>query len=278
MSLRYKLKDKMSKNANDSIHASNSGQIMDSGLSQLTTNKMNDKVDTKFSQMHSNFILLKEKENKLNYHIKKEEILKQKSQNLPEHIFEKYGNSSKMPSRVQTVYGMNKKHFGSVSGNNKSFQTASPDLFKSNLMRKKNSMNDNSQTEIQFKNLKTIQSEGIMRLKRSLKNDDEEEYKNAKIVENLSSRQISNNKKLKNNFEMNPSMGSEGLKNMSMTKIHNRFNKMISEFDNIDVNQSYLDNGFQNMNNNFGDINQSNSRKNQVYSGTFLRKQLIQRK
>ena len=109
---------------------------------------MNDNVDTNFSEMHSNFILLKEKENKLNYEFKKEKILQQKSQNLPEHIIEKYSNSSKFTNQIHTINGIPGNHFGSVSGMNISYRTSSPDKkkFKSNLKNKiKNNLNTNQE-------------------------------------------------------------------------------------------------------------------------------------
>jgi len=209
---------------------------------------MNDKVDTKFSQMHSNFILLKEKENKLNYHIKKEEILKQKSQNLPEHILEKYSSSSKLPSRVNTVYGVNKNHFGSVSGRNKSFKTISPDKLnkKSGFQNRINEISGNGKMGSLTHETPNFKNE-------VMSEEFQEQVKMARKVQNSKQKAFSKQK-----FEINPSMVSEGLQNMSVTKIHNRFNKMISEFDKLNVNQSFLENGFQDMNANFGGIDQSN--------------------
>jgi hypothetical protein len=174
---------------------------------------------------------------------------------------EKYSSSSKLPSRVHTVYGANKNHFGSVSGKNKSFKTISPEkqLFQSNIQYKKTPLSENEKM-IHLKNSKNFENESMIEEKN-------EEIKMVRKGGNSNQKMILSSKQNLKNFEMNPSMMSEGLQNMSVTKIHNRFNKMINEFDKLDVNKSYLENGFQDMNMNFGDINQSNSQKNQMESG-----------
>lgn len=233
-------------------------EVTTSQLSKLTSNKFNDKVDTKFSQMHSHFILLKEKENKLNFEMKKEVILKQKSQNLPEHIMEKYSSTSRLPSQLNTSYGRSKQHFGSLSRVNKSIRTHSPERanFKSAFRNKINSALSNSK--------KTQQTPTHKGEDESLREGEFAEIKEEALMRNEPvhvGREGLQGSPL-TNVQMHSGGGSEGLKNMSVNKIHNRFNKMITEFDNIEVNQSYLDSGFKNMKMNFGDIHSQKDQEN----------------
>lgn len=235
---------------------------MDSGLTHLSSNRMNDKVDTKFSQMHSKFVLLKEKENKLNFEIKKEEILNQKSQNLPGHIIKKYSKGDQKGEMAKTTGGTLRNHFGSVSGWKNSAKTHSPERnkmqskFLKKLQIKSPNKNEKEEVDQVGKNRRRRDSREIQ--------ESSEEYEEIKGNQPKRGSKGTTTKTPKKE-ERNQPKGSQGkgittserLKNLSVVKIHNRFNQMISEFDNIDVNRSYLENGFQNMNDQFGVISET---------------------
>lgn len=268
-SLRNQLQMKLFRSKAKASQMSEGVGITESGLTHLSSNRMNDKVDTKFSQMHSKFVLLKEKENKLNFEIKKEEILKQKSRNLPGHIIEKYSNAGPKGSQVQTTGGTKRNHFGSISGRKHSEMTSSPDKgdFQSKLLSKLRMKDPRKYAQM------SLDKTGPkMEWKRESREMQENSDYNGETRENCvdarkketgkGSEKDSNEvvgqtpRKQTRPNKAGGTMGknSEELKNLSVVKIHNRFNKMISEFDNIDVNRSYLENGFQNMKSQFGGI------------------------
>jgi hypothetical protein len=243
MSLRERLREKQEE--------AQSEEITSSQISKLTTNKLNDKVDTKFSQMHSHFILLKEKENKLNYEFKKEVLFKQKFENMPEHILDKYVSGG----QTQTSFSKSKSNLGNRSFQNQpqeksNFKSAFKDkihdvLVKSKVKKQQGDVNQQftENNETTFKELSGVND----------KSGKEYIEQNMGDSVQMKEQEMMGRPKGVNQSNMEGRTNS-GLKNMSMNKIHNRFNKMITEFDNIEVNQSYLENGFQNMKMNFGDI------------------------
>ena len=207
---------------------------------------MNEKMDSRFSQMHSKFIFLNERDNKINNEIKKEIMWKEQALRYPGNIIEKYSQASMKQNKIhislvadlQNKMSMNPSNGISRDDPNSSSRTNSHS-------------NSSPPTYKIFKNNTEIVVEGEIKEEfeneESVEDEPNENFKtNIKFINSAKKEEIR-----KPNLMKNMSGFSEGLQNMSVNKINKRFTKMEGEFNNIDVNQSYLDNGFKNMNTNF---------------------------
>ena len=204
----------------------------------MTETKMNQKVDSRFDKMHSNFFVLDHKNKKMEKQLKNQEFLAQNWNGLPNKILNKYSQQriSNLESQKRNLNGKKISH-------------ETTDLaYKSEPVSVQNYNDRDSQELGEIKKQKFIsQRESRGRANERKSNLAEEDYleiKNTQVKAMFAESQSQQSKK-------NISGVSEGLKNLSVTKIGNKFTKMGDAFGEIEVNKSYLENGFKNMKHNF---------------------------
>ena len=199
---------------------------------------MNAKVDSRFDKMHSNFFVLDHKNQKMEKQLKNQEFLAQNWNGLPNEIMNKY-SQQRISNLESQRTNLNPQK---ISLEPRDF------AFKSEPVSIQNYNELDPEEFSQIQNQKFIsQRESRGRpnqVKSNLPDEDLLEIKNTQVKAMFAESQSQQSKK-------NISGVSEGLKNLSVTRIGTKFNKMGDAFGEIEVNKSYLENGFKNMKHNF---------------------------